>query len=836
MASLRTDSVWNEAGLDVARFEAYAKLLCLRNGGQVEETSMYVDLNNDDDDIINDQVDISSLASAEKGGKQVACCMMVEWPDHVDVLVAKNKAFAENEPGIPMLQELASALREISKFDMHVLNTIMPATTTGESAQLSDNYRDLTTTLRLFHRLVTNAEYLDTLEGWDEAVRIASKVLTQCSELDTIANPNTAEKLANALGYLSRPLTCYNTFIRAAQRMSSFESVEILPVSTTGLGGSDARRKKRKPVPAEVWTAGKVFEALSLPLNDTTAERVLGNGTKRQTWTRNKLIQRYTSHKTLPPTEVHAEVQILLAAQRHNCIGARIVPYIGCSKRSCLLCTEFVQALGPYATRGCHGKLYSRWTVPPVSWMTGPQRQSLARSLHHMEETMKQRLLHPAMSDRPLLHVPESTIGGSSMATIKIQTTRQGSVAQLIEQRLSDQLEDAIHRWFERNSSDRDDADTFDHVESSDVIPEDPETREDFGMDRLSHRREESHLLGLYQGLCHLNVGPTDLDEWRRTGVLVDKIIEKFETIPEDCRGLYFPWFVRNKHILDPTVPLVSREKREEEAVWQAIVSAQQRLEPPYRDMDWRKMEPLSLRYCFLFYALSLDGCHPNPNAHYDDMWYDFGFAVCGHNFAEMQLCTLYGQLFGGDKAQRDYEKSLGCGRLFGGSSDHQQRLCPFLEFWKAYEDGTLPELFDGYDLGYQLDRFHHARLFLAARPDMSGCVRPPVWGLRHLLALDDASAESALRFGGAYPLIEAAIEQFGFQPRLDARAKVELKRFYGSLLEKSDILVVQEAMETGQLLDHALDLLGSNGVDESVRNILKRMKSEEKKKITRDT
>ncbi|KAL6690435.1 hypothetical protein J3F84DRAFT_389333 [Trichoderma pleuroticola] len=89
-----------------------------------------------------------------------------------------------------------------------------------------------------------------------------------------------------------------------------------------------------------------------------------------------------------------------------------------------------------------------------------------------------------------------------------------------------------------------------------DEIPRDPETREHFGLTRCRNWREESQLLGVYQGLVRvLGIQAIQLNEWREKEMLVSKIIETFSELPEDHRGAYFSWFLQNQHVLDNSTP-----------------------------------------------------------------------------------------------------------------------------------------------------------------------------------------------------------------------------------------------------------------------------------------
>ncbi|GKZ40822.1 hypothetical protein AbraIFM66951_006356 [Aspergillus brasiliensis] len=64
------------------------------------------------------------------------------------------------------------------------------------------------------------------------------------------------------------------------------------------------------------------------------------------------------------PFSLHAEMQLI--SHYEECRGpGRMLDYIGCSKKSCLLCEIFLAALkNPIETRGRHGVCYPAWGVP----------------------------------------------------------------------------------------------------------------------------------------------------------------------------------------------------------------------------------------------------------------------------------------------------------------------------------------------------------------------------------------------------------------------------------------------------------------------------------------
>ncbi|KAG6377268.1 hypothetical protein JVT61DRAFT_1332 [Boletus reticuloceps] len=83
------------------------------------------------------------------------------------------------------------------------------------------------------------------------------------------------------------------------------------------------------------------------------------------------------------------------------------------------------------------------------------------------------------------------------------------------------------------------------------LLPEHPQTCDDYGFSRVFTAEEKSKLLGLYIGLIKvIKIPPKTIHGWRIRGALVDEIKATFYKIPERTRGGYFPWFLQNEHII----------------------------------------------------------------------------------------------------------------------------------------------------------------------------------------------------------------------------------------------------------------------------------------------
>jgi len=127
---------WHLPGLNQNRFRAYSSLLRLRNGGQIDE---YLEVEHDLEDKCNpvgyDDADsvvvqtissfdaaklkesfqdrVAELVSNVKGGYHVAATLMINLPEEVELVIAKNEGF--NKTDIEFLGKLQDLLREISR-------------------------------------------------------------------------------------------------------------------------------------------------------------------------------------------------------------------------------------------------------------------------------------------------------------------------------------------------------------------------------------------------------------------------------------------------------------------------------------------------------------------------------------------------------------------------------------------------------------------------------------------------------------------------------------------------------------------------------------------------
>ena len=110
------------------------------------------------------------------------------------------------------------------------------------------------------------------------------------------------------------------------------------------------------------------------------------------------------------PRHVHAEVQMIWHLEFGGLTECKTT-YIGCSRYSCFLCWNFIQAYGKYRTRGCHGQLHIRWTILRAILSTGSLDERRQRQCWHAIEKLFDQIMKRLAVKRlaPVQPAPESS-------------------------------------------------------------------------------------------------------------------------------------------------------------------------------------------------------------------------------------------------------------------------------------------------------------------------------------------------------------------------------------------------------------------------------------------
>ena len=88
---------------------------------------------------------------------------------------------------------------------------------------------------------------------------------------------------------------------------------------------------------------------------------------------------------------VHAEIQLLFALEKDGLIRD-VFPYMGGSKYSCFSCRNFLIGHGIFQTRGTHGSITHRWTVPVCFDTMRQNEDAICRGLNTLRGSLLQKL------------------------------------------------------------------------------------------------------------------------------------------------------------------------------------------------------------------------------------------------------------------------------------------------------------------------------------------------------------------------------------------------------------------------------------------------------------
>ncbi|KFZ20164.1 hypothetical protein V501_00274, partial [Pseudogymnoascus sp. VKM F-4519 (FW-2642)] len=183
--------------------------------------------------------------------------------------------------------------------------------------------------------------------------------------LHTIFKSQIGSKLWRILGFIARPVSNCRLLIRIASRLPHFRKVKIIPL----LPGPKLKLNPKYLI--DITDAWCRLDPDAQP------------GCELKTLSSFKATFKEDCSRKLSS---HAEVQLFsyyVASQLPS------IDYFGCSKKSCLLCEGFLQALSrPISTRGRHGICYPAWIVPftkseDIILALQQLEQSLVRQINH---------------------------------------------------------------------------------------------------------------------------------------------------------------------------------------------------------------------------------------------------------------------------------------------------------------------------------------------------------------------------------------------------------------------------------------------------------------------
>ncbi|KAM0134264.1 hypothetical protein ACHAP3_005577 [Botrytis cinerea] len=816
------DFNWNLQGLNKLEFTAYANLLALRNGGQVEPISLGTELSDEnesttDSDAISidtsypNQISdsgyhqlktkfldcLAELAANRKGGKYVACSSMMEGEENVTLWITRNGGFqivdniffanlSKHLSGLFHRKDWTNRTDEevlwnelLAYYEDRLENTYIPnlrLSLKGCNTVFSDGNNDKFATARnelsalqnlAFARLKAGQTLIDrhgmlTTKAYELRKSKVVEELLQTSPKST----KQTRKLWIDIYFLSRLRVTLEKFKEVSLKLPSFNNVTIIPVT-----GDRIPQKALR----DALKLRETLNILDLATDTLTVETVIG-----PSWTVAKAEREYGKLQK-QALNIHAEIQMILFLSRNEQLLDQSFDYFGCSKYSCFMCSQFLKAHGRIGTRGCHGRLFKPWTVPEATGLASSQVDRVVRSVVQVQKEIEKEL--KSGFDKAIRLEKTSAVGGSSI--FSDHKAEKSGKHLVIEQRKKKMEQERVSGLFNRNI-----------VE--DTIPNEGDVLEDFGFNRLTSFADHRKLLGLYKGLWLGGVPVEDIHKWQVEGTLIANIKKYFYQIDEASRGGYFPWFLGNLHILER--PLTQQESTQN-MLATFYDQAQIYLDKEDQHKQPIQLEPEAKMLCYELLAMALHMACPNP---IQKNWYNFGFCTCDDEQEEGALGGLYNRLLLGNKLFDDLR----------GNSQHMvygtaPLTATFTEFWHAYESGTLIKLMDSKGLKETRSRFGFLEQFLSVPPFGS---RPSIWSLKQFVAIDNPAEFLPSR------TLEV---DYGFINCQTFEEICILLEIYKRLLKVANPLALHEACLDGRLFEFANWF---HDMDESHRRLMRNL------------
>ncbi|KAI6165506.1 hypothetical protein EDD17DRAFT_1690553 [Pisolithus thermaeus] len=795
------------------QFISLVNLLSLRNSGQLQPSNGEEE--HEDDDVFGDKFKqrfldrFAEMMSRGKGGKYVCCVALRESEDRhlvedikTTLIVARNDDFNNaDEKFRSKLERLLSAIGASAYRDSNnisVVEELWREMLCYNQPRL-DCYADsLDKSLKAFKA----AGSLDSIPPYyspqpprndDSGHRTFcddSSIVTRRRSLaehtysirhlkslrifiNSHSKASVGHKLLLDILFLGRLRSCYHTLVEAALSIPGFAHLSIIFV----------KNLPRRVCPATLPSLADTMKFLGLTLNPTSVNNFISEKLGVISADRAfKKLQKTVSRKQLP---THAEVQLVLYIVRTidvKTMDREVHQYIGCSKLSCFLCSAFLESFDlngvTFKTRGSHGKIYKRWSVPDMDGLRAEVTTALRNALNKTKKLLVCEMMKPIIATA---YVAESTAGVTDYIASAnhvicrnsgpVEDAEMHDVSRTSEPseilRLSGECKNCEGKTSRRCSKCRGPwlcsercedewgghghtfncaigrpLDTADYLvracwtHSLDDLDED--AKEDFRFANFLSAQDVHRLFGVYASLVrHMGVGSRDLHKWQEEGTLTENIIAKFEVIPESSRDRgYYPWFCQNLHVFN------SRGGPPD-----FFAVARPYLDPEDREKGPHQLVPDAKRKSFVLYALLLNGYHPDPSIESEkDLYFEFGFVTgCGSE-GELVLPRVYQSLI---------------------------PRCSFTEFWTAFESKNLVALMDAKGLGPMRKGVQHLETFMKIDSN-EPC--PTVWRLR-LFVLSP----------GVDPLPSVAAD-YGFFNCQTIEEKFSLKEVYKELLESPGV------------------------------------------------
>ncbi|KAI6020958.1 hypothetical protein BKA83DRAFT_4494776 [Pisolithus microcarpus] len=632
-------------------------------------------------------------------------------------------------------------------------------------------------------------------------------IKASCDDSDLIL------KLLSDIQFMGRLRSGYHTLIAAAETIPGFVNLSIKLVN------KPPHHRFLQILPP----LDSLFRCLGLPLNSTTVREYVGDTTIAAARKDFKKLQ----EKSMIRTRYHAEIQLVfyIAQGTHpKTMTKEFYPYIGCSKLCCFLCFTFLRFFGQrspfFKVRGCHGRVFPRWSLPETNGLHLNMCMELLLALRETSHYMSCEVTRAVATCLPTM--AESSAGMTDDYSAPSPYIHDYHMKLAVESKFHALRTAMAANWSNKAHEATANSETEDKIEFTQY------SRSPLSSGKCSHcGRKTSRKCSKCTGpwLCNKACEdaydfydhnfrcavrrPLDSADYLERACWKSEIPDDIDTL-EKFGFTKFPSAFDQRNLLDVFIGLTqmgigNRELRQ----WQedgtlvpnimsayegkpkysrrayyksfreklyilnridteaytpdVLAIARHHLDAGDQFKDLHELVPDAKQKSFLLYAILVNGWHPDPShpeRSSQDLYYTFGFCLCCDVHAERELAGLYRTLIS---------------------------KCSFQEFWLAYQSHRLVSLMDAKGLGKARQNIRHLKSFLKTRPN-DWC--PTVWHLRLF-------TQSQATLPGRHVVID-----YGFLNCETVEEQLALKEIYKRLLEipRVDPMELHAACINGQL------------------------------------
>ncbi|KAF1807869.1 hypothetical protein P152DRAFT_485903 [Eremomyces bilateralis CBS 781.70] len=739
----------------------------------------------------------------------------------VTIVAARNstsggKAWSDED--IKMLEYLAEVLERVSAddtFEPHPLPALQSTLVEYYSQRIRHHAQNAmsiekgNTGLNFFKDGVCNDVVSGNLAVYDfargvEAISYSTDFYT---ELKVNLTPENLGRVVEELAHIRRPMQGAGAFLHVAQQCPGFRNVKIVLLNSL-----PARKVKIWPLPKEEFPV------------TPRLERKFRNEVKKR-------------------KNLHAEMVLMAYLLGSRGLCSEVFPYLGVSKKTCLLCGYLLREIGFFETRGNHGKCYSQWTFPRTLRTNPEVAERLRRAVQRLrdilwDEGIKCDVSHRGAEKESVMAVPVPT-------SDRRKTTLFNSIVEdpRFLARETEWLAMSYKRDREANMTPSYDKHIVEssHARNGASVPEvNTGGLKGKKADAVSptvcafckatcefahickkygvaayctpdcyrsdwHRHKFSCSLGRptdatdYLVLaCHANKFPLEDDVANRYGFMYFASGHDRWRLFKLYRRLVVDWRINE----DELRSAVERNKLQEMLTFRCLQTGDPGM---LRDMQWLKSEEgfgtnsKGPELAVIFEAAQRELLSPDENE---------VPIVELQPLEKRKAFVFYVQIRNGFKPDVDEDNWISLGFCTAADPQSEQRLvsvygwlverCPFDEFWNAMVESRMVELFRKYGLA---DRILHLRNF----KNFMAIVKKrhqSVWELKRFTLMNVADP------------FRAVVVDYGFMNCKDARQRMQLRAIYQEYFERGeDEMRLHEACIAGKLGSFLESVLGSLAV-----------------------